>query len=114
MLFGARRLCSSAQAGAKIPPMITGPFVRAFVGVSLLFASVAASAQDHACESDSVVVIGGEKAYRKECCGQRPYTALVATAREQGIAIKARRTAQEPKPGYFLCVVEFAWEPRWE
>jgi hypothetical protein len=88
--------------------------MRAVIGTWLLFASVAASAQEHACEADSFVVSGGEKAYRKECCAQRPYSALVSVAKQQGIAIKARRTAQEPKPGYFLCVVDFAWEPQWE
>jgi hypothetical protein len=46
MLFGARRLCSSVEADAKIPVMTIGTLVRAFVGASLHFACVAASAQE--------------------------------------------------------------------
>jgi hypothetical protein len=88
--------------------------VRAAAAVFLLLASAAARAQDHPCEADNVSTVGGEKAYHRECCAQRPYTALAAVAREQGVAIRARRTAQEPKPGYFYCVVDFAWEPNLE
>jgi hypothetical protein len=90
-------------------------FIRIVVAAGSLFLwSGAASAQEHPCEADNVTVTGGEKAYRKECCAQRPYSALVSVAGKQGIAIKARRTAQEPKPGYFLCTVDFAWENQWE
>jgi hypothetical protein len=53
---------------------------------------------------------GPEKAYRKACCEQRPYRALSDVARAEGIEIRARRTAQEPVPGYYLCVVDLAWE----
>jgi hypothetical protein len=45
-----------------------------FFTVSLLLVAVAASAQDHPCENDTVRTRGGHKAYRKECCPQRPYT----------------------------------------
>ena len=81
-----------------------------FFTVSLLLVAVAASAQDHPCENDTVRTRGGHKAYRKECCQQRPYRALEHVARGEGIEIRARRTAQEPEPGYFLCVVDFAWQ----
>ncbi len=60
--------------------------------VTLPLVAAAASAQDHPCENDAVRTRGGHRAYRKECCQQR-----------------ARRTAQEPEPGYFLCIVDFAW-----
>ena len=71
-------------------------------------------AQEHACESDNVATRGGEHAYRRDCCAVRPYSSLAAVAREQGIGIRSRGTAQEPQPGYFLCTVEFAWEPQWD
>jgi len=45
-----------------------------FFTVSLLLAAAAANAQDPPCENDTVRTRGGHKAYRKECCQQRPYT----------------------------------------
>src|SRR5262249_25002997 len=86
----------------------------ALVGSLLVLAIPNVQAQEHACEADSVATRGPERAYRKECCAVRPYSALVAVVRDQGIVIRAKRTAQEPQPGYFLCVVDFAWEPQWD
>jgi len=31
-------------------------------------------------------------------------------ARGEGVEIRARRTAQQPVPGYYLCVVDFGWQ----
>src|SRR5258706_6475985 len=95
-----------ARVPVKKPPV--------FIAALFFLAAAQAWAQEHACESDSVSTPGGERAYRKECCAQRPYTALSAVGRENGIMIRGRRTAQEPKPGYFLCVVDLGWEPRLE
>ena len=84
---------------------------RCFAITLLLLVAAPASAQDHPCENDAVRTRGGHKAYRKECCQQRPYRALEQVARGEGIEIRRRSTAQEPEPGYFLCVVDFAWQP---
>jgi len=72
--------------------------------------TVPAIAQDHPCETDTVRTRGGHQAYRKECCLVRPYRALEQVARAEGIEIRKRLTAQEPQPGYFLCVADFAWQ----
>jgi hypothetical protein len=51
---------------------------------ALLLVAATAAAQDHPCENDNVRTSGGgENAYRKECC-------------------------EQPVPGYYLCVVDFA------
>lgn len=84
--------------------------IRWLATAALLLAAIPAGAQDHPCEADAVQTRGPEKAYRKECCEQRPYRALSEVARGEGIEIRARRTAQQPVPGYYLCVVDFGWE----
>jgi hypothetical protein len=84
--------------------MVTSPFVRVFAGACLLLAAVAASAQDHPCESDNVVVIGGEKAYRKECCAQRPYAARQSPANFTECVDRVKAVFSEQKrsaPGIF-------------
>jgi len=81
-----------------------------FVALAWLAAPAPAAAQDHPCESDSVRARGGENLYRRACCQQRPYRSLEQVARAEGIEIRTRTTAQEPVPGYFYCVVDFAWQ----
>src|SRR5262245_57751669 len=77
---------------------------------TLLRQAAPVRAQDHPCETDTVRTRGGQMAYRKECCMVRPYRALEQVARAEGIEIRRRLTAQEPQPGYFLCVADFAWQ----
>ncbi len=96
-----------------------------FFTVSLLIVAAAPSAQDHPCESDTVRTRGGHKAYRKECCQQRPYRtndanfeACVASVQE----VEAERKRSAPDLFYtphdlacgqdrdkYLCAMGSSW-----
>jgi hypothetical protein len=82
-------------------------------GMSVVLGSFAAAswAQEHPCEAEFIVPPGGgEKAFHRECCGQRPYQELTSVAAAQGIRIARRGVAQQATPGYFWCRVDLEWE----
>jgi len=68
--------------------------IRRLAIAALLFAAIQAAARDHTCEADAVQTRGPEKAYRKECCEQRPYRALAEIGRGEGIEIRAPATTR--------------------
>src|SRR5262249_47645188 len=110
---GLETLTASELSSRAIRPVARRSLCAGLTGLltSLWLFVAPAVAQDHPCASDSAQTRGPLKAYRKECCQELPYRALSEVARAEGIEIKTRRTAQEPVPGYFLCVVDFAWQP---
>jgi hypothetical protein len=78
--------------------MIRRSGLACLVVLALLPAPAPVAAQDHPCESDSVRARGGE------------HLSAASVSVAEGIEIRKRTTAQEPVPGYFYCVVDFAWQ----